>query len=203
MLIKIQKLILIIIISLISLSLLGCNSQKNPGDTVENFFNYAKSFKLDSVANTFDDLDNDAEELFEEISEGEEFPDYLSEYLKENAKKIEYKIKNIETEKNRAVVIVEVKYIDGGKIIRESFGDVFRTILTEEEFSDEYLDELFEETMKEKQRLNKEEIIEKEVTINLVQSRGKWYIEEMTDELADIIMSGFLRAMENMGSGTN
>jgi len=52
--------------------------------------------------------------------------------------------------------------------------------------------------MKEKQRLNKEKIIEKEVMIKLVESRGKWYIEEMTEDLADIIMSGFIRAMEDM-----
>src|SRR6056297_578793 len=166
---KIQKIMLLIIVSLLFLSLGGCNSQGSPEDAVENFFNYAKSFKLDSIGNTFDDLDNDAEEMFKEISKGEGFPDYLSEYLKENAEEIEYKILNTEKENNTAVVNVEVKYIDGGKIIRESFSEVIMTILTEsddeEELDDEFLDILFEETMKEKQRLNEEEIIEKKLMI--------------------------------------
>jgi len=204
---KTQKVVLITIVSLLFLSLVGCNSQGNPEDAVDNFFNYAKSFKLNSIANTFEDLDNDSEEMFGDISEEKDFPDYLLEYLKENAKEIEYKITNTEKENNVAVVTVEVKYIDGGGVIRESFGEVFRTILTEssgdEDLSDEYLDELFEEIMKEKQSLNKEKIIEKEIIINLVESRGKWYIEEMTDELADIIMSGFIKAMDNIGSNIN
>ena len=204
---KTQKVVLITIVSLLFLSLVGCNSQGNPEDAVDNFFNYARSFKLNSIANTFEDLDNDSEEMFEDISEEKDFPDYLLEYLKENAKEIEYKITNTEKENNAAVVTVEVKYIDGGGVISESFGEVFRTILTEssgdEDLSDEYLDELFEEIMKEKQSLNKEKIIEKEIIINLVESRGKWYIEEMTDELADIIMSGFIKAMDNIGSNIN
>src|SRR6056297_1928082 len=199
---RIKKLIVIILMSLLLLSLIGCSSQENPEDTVENFFNFAKSFRLSSIKNSFDDLEGDTEEFFESISEGQEFPDYLSEYLKENAKKIEYNIIDSEIENSRAIVKVDVKYIDGGKLIRESFGEVFRTILAEsdgeKELSDEELDELFVETMKEKQRLNKEKIIEKEVMIKLVESRGKWYIEEMTEDLADIIMSGFIRAMEDI-----
>jgi len=204
---KNHKIVLIIIVALLFLSLGGCNSQGSPEDAVDNFFNYAKSFKLNSITNTFDDLDNDSEEMFEEISEGNDFPDYLKEYLKENAKKIEYKILNTEKENNAALVTVEVKYVDGGGVIRESFGEVFRTILSEssggEDLSDEYLDNLFEETMKEKQRVNKEEILEKEIKINLIQSRGKWYIKEMTDNLADIVMSGFIKAMGDMGSNVN
>ena len=204
---KNHKIVLIIIVALLFLSLGGCNSQGSPEDAVDNFFNYAKSFKLNSIANTFNDLDNDSEEMFEDISEGNDFPDYLLEYLKDNAKEIEYKITNTEKENNEAVVTVEVKYIDGGGVIRESFGEVFRTILSEpsggEDLSDEYLDNLFEEILKEKQRVNKEEILEKEIKINLIQSRGKWYIKEMTDNLADIVMSGFIKAMGDMGSNVN
>ena len=174
---KIQKIVLITILSLLFLFIAGCNSQGTPEDAIDNFFNYAKSFKLNSLANTVDDLDNNSEEIFEEITEGKDFPGYLTEYLKDNAKEIEYKIINTEKEKNTAVVTVEVKYIDGGVVIRESFGQVFRTILSEssggEDLSDEYLDKLFEETMKEKQRVNKEEILEKKIMIKLVESRGK------------------------------
>ena len=199
-----KKIISIIIIICLSISFVGCSSQNNPEDTVENFFNYAKSFNLDSISNVFKDLDNDTEEMFEEISEGEELPDYLSGYLEDNAKKIDYKIIDSEIEKNEAEVRVDVKYTDAGKIIKESFGEVFRTLLTEssdgEELTDEEIDKLFMEIMQEKINLKEEKIKEKRIKINLVESRGKWYIEEMNDELADIIMSGFIKAMEDFDS---
>jgi len=54
--------------------------------------------------------------------------------------------------------------------------------------------------MQEKSNLKEEKITEKRIKINLVESRGKWYIEEMNDELADIIMSGFIKAMEDFDS---
>ena len=199
-----KKIISIIIIICLSISFVGCSSQNNPEDTVENFFNYAKSFNLDSISNVFKDLDNDTEEMFEEISEGEELPDYLSGYLEDNAKKIDYKIIDSEIEKNEAEVRVDVKYTDAGKIIRETFGELFRTLLSEasdeEELTDEEIDKLFMEIMQEKINLKEEKITEKRIKINLVESRGKWYIEEMNDELADIIMSGFIKAMEDFDS---
>jgi len=199
-----KKIISIIIIICLSISFVGCSSQNNPEDTVENFFNYAKSFNLDSISNVFKDLDNDTEEMFEEISEGEELPDYLSGYLEDNAKKIDYKIIDSEIEKNEAEVRVDVKYTDAGKIIRETFGELFRTLLTEssdgEEITDEEIDKLFMEIMQKKINSGEEKIIEKRIKINLVESRGKWYIEEMNDELADIIMSGFIKAMEDFDS---
>jgi hypothetical protein len=59
------------------------------------------------------------------------------------------------------------------------------------------------EIMEEKSQEMETEFVENEVTVNLVNKDGSWYIEEVSDDLSNIITANFVKAFEEISESFN
>ena len=89
----------------------------------------------------------------------------------------------------------------------KTFGELFINLMAEafisNEMSDEEIETMIVEIMEEKSQEMETEFVENEVTVNLVNKDGSWYIEEVSDDLANIITANFVKAFEEISEFFN
>src|SRR6056297_215756 len=112
-----RKLISLLLILTLVLLTIGCSSQANPETAVKNYLEAVKKFDVETMNSLMAEPEED---YFKEMLEDEgEMATYFMDYIKDNAKKIEYEIINTKTEDNTAKVDVKAKFINGSPLIIE------------------------------------------------------------------------------------
>jgi hypothetical protein len=200
-----KKIVSIILILTFVLIPVGCSEQSNPEDTVDNYFKAVQKFDLETMNSLMAEPEEDN---FEEMLDEEgDMASYFMDYIKDNAKEIEYEITNTETEEDTAKVYVKTKFVNGSPLILKTFGELFTNLMAEafsgNEMSDEEIEKMIVQIMEEKSQEIEIEFVESEVTVDLVKKDGNWYIEEVTDELANVITANFVKALEEIGESFN
>ncbi|OUL09490.1 hypothetical protein B0533_04830 [Sedimentibacter sp. SX930] len=194
-----------IAVSILSLALLaGCSGAK-PESTVEAFFTAGQQLDTEAMAATI--LSSNQEEVTEtEELLTDDSNDYLVEYFKANAEKITYEVTGSEVDGNKAVVTMNAKYVDGAPLMTATVSSVFSKILplgfSGSELSEEEMDQIYEATMKEQAEIVPETFTEATLKIDLVKENNQWYITEITDEMVDVVMSGFMLLSSEIEGGS-
>lgn len=208
-----RKLISILVMVTMVLTVSGCFSSDKPESTVKEFIGAAKVFdveKMESLINPSNSSEKeDIAELTKEEDGNEQYQKYFMEYLKENAGKIKYEVKDTEIDSNSAVVTVDFKYIDGAPILKATLTEyitkAFPLAFSGVEITDEDASQMFLTAMQEQRKTIEESYVEKTISIKCIKVDSKWYIDEVSDELLDVLMSNFISASEEWGdsmSGT-
>jgi hypothetical protein len=184
-----------IAVSMLSLALLaGCSGAK-PESTVEEFFTAGQQLDAEAMAATILSTNE------EEVTETEELllddsNKYLVEYFKTNAEKMTYEVTGSEVDGDNAVVTMNAKYVDGAPLIKATISSAFMKMLplafSGTEMTEEETNQMFADTMKEQSEIVSETFKEATLKIDLVKEDNEWYITEITDEMMDVVMSGFM-----------
>jgi hypothetical protein len=184
-----------IAVSMLSLALLaGCSGAK-PESTVEEFFTAGQQLDTEAMAATILSTNE------EEVTETEELllddsNEYLVEYFKTNAEKMTYEVTGSEVDGDKAVVTINAKYVDGAPLIKATISSAFMKMLplafSGTEMTEEETNQMFADTMKEQAEIVSETFKEATLKIDLVKEDNEWYITEITDEMMDVVMSGFM-----------
>lgn len=184
-----------ITVSMLSLALLaGCSGAK-PESTVEDFFTAGQQLDTEAMAATILSTNED------EVTETEELllddsNEYLVEYFKTNAKKMTYEVTGSEIDGDEAVVTINAKYVDGSPLMQATISSAFMKMLplafSGMEMTEEETNQMFADTMAEQSEIVSESFKEATLKIDLVKQDNEWYITEITDEMMDVIMSGFM-----------
>ena len=192
-----------IVVSALSIALLaGCSGAK-PESTVEAFFAAGQKFDPEAMAATILSTNE------QEVAETEELllddtNDYLVEYFKANAEKMTYEVTKSEVDGDKAVVTVNAKYVDGAPMMKATVGSVFTKMFplafSGTELTEEETNQMFVDTMKEQAEIVPETFTETTLKIDLVKEDNEWYITEVTDEMMDVVMSGFMSLSTELDS---
>lgn len=184
-----------IAVSMLSLALLaGCSGAK-PESTVEAFFTAGQQLDAEAMAATILSTNE------EEVTETEELllddsNEYLVEYFKTNAEKMTYEVTGSEVDGDKAVVTINAKYVDGAPLIQATISSAFMKMLplafSGVEMTEEETNQMFADTMKEQAEIVSETFKEATLKIDLIKEGNEWYITEITDEMMDVVMSGFM-----------
>lgn len=183
-----------IAVSMLSLALLaGCSGAK-PESTVEEFFTAGQQLDTEAMAaavlSTNEEV-TDPEELLTDDSN-----EYLLEYFKTNAEKMTYEVTGSEIDGDKAIVTMNAKYVDGAPLIKATISSAFMKMLplafSGTEMTEEETNQMFADTMKEQSEIVSETFKEATLKIDLVKEDNEWYITEITDEMMDVVMSGFM-----------
>lgn len=184
-----------IAVSMLSLALLaGCSGAK-PESTVDEFFTAGQKLDTEAMAaavlSTNEEEVTDPEELLTDDSN-----EYLLEYFKTNAERMTYEVTESEVDGDKAVVTVNAKYVDGAPLIQATISSAFMKMLplafSGTEMTEEQTNQVFADTMKEQEEIVSETFKEATLKIDLVKEDNEWYITEITDEMMDVVMSGFM-----------
>lgn len=204
---KLKKISVFLAVALLVLGLSGCSAAK-PEDTVVGFMEAAKAFDLegmmDFTAGYYDDSDEERErEIGEFLNIGEDsYQDYFFDYLKSNAGEITYAVTDAEIEGDTAVVTMDVKYPDGVPLLKAAMTDVFaqafKVAFSGVELSEEKMEQMFFSAMQENAELFSEQFVEETISVDCIRIENKWYVKEMDEELANILLSNFLSFAEEM-----
>ena len=183
-----------IAVSMLSLALLaGCSGAK-PESTVEEFFTAGQQLDTEAMAEATLSSVRPLSAKTVELPL-DESNTYLLEYFKKNADKISFEVTNTAVEDDRAVVTVDAKYLDGVPLIKATISSVLLKMSSSDFNGTEATEEvnhIFSDTMKEQMEVVPETYVEKTVKIDLVREDNKWYILEITNEMLDVVMSGFM-----------
>ena len=200
------QLISILVMVTMVLTVSGCFSSNKPESTVKEFIGAAKVFdveKMESLINPSNSSEKEdiAKLTKEEDEDGnEQYQKYLMEYLKENAGKIKYEVKDTEIDSNSAVVTVDFKYIYGAPILKATLTEYITKALplafSGVEITDEDASQIILTEMQEQRKAIEESYVEKTISIKCIKVDSKWYIDEVSDELLDVFMSNFISASE-------
>lgn len=192
-----------IAVSMLSLALLaGCSGAK-PESTVEAFFTAGQKLDTEAMAATILSESEDGLAVPDEL-ELDESNAYLLEYFKTNAEKMTYEITESEVDGDKAVVTMNAKYVDGAPLIQATISSAFMKMLplafSGTEMTEEETNQMFADTMKEQSEIVTETFAEKTLKIDLVKEDNQWYITEITDEMIDVVMSGFMSLSTELDS---
>lgn len=193
-----KKISIITIIIGILIVISGCSASEKPESIVSEFIGGMKGFDLELMASKINPADSNGKEDISNLFEDDEdqFQRYFLDYLKSNAKKIDYKIKETKINEDKAVVSVDFKYVDGGQLFKATFAEyieeVFSVAFSDDEMTDEENSELFLTVMKEQSELIEESFVEKMIDIECIKVDKQWYIDKPSEELLDVVMSNIL-----------
>ena len=113
------------------------------------------------------------------------------DYFRENSSKMTYEIKNSEVDGDTAVVTVNFKYIDGTGALKDAlsklFEEAFYQAFSEDEMSDEEMEDLLVKAINDYDPEDGDTFDTKTVEINCIKKDNKWYIDEISDDLLDVI----------------
>jgi len=197
-----KKLILAITMIAILFSFTACAEEEKPESVVDQYFQAAQQLDIEKMGTTISPTNTAGLAETENFLKSEEdvYSNYFIEYIKGNAEKMTYTIKETTEDGDQAVVTVDCKYIDVGPVleatINEVFSKVFDMAMAGTEMTEEETAQMFVDTMKTQAESIDETYTEKTIDINMERSDGQWYIADINDDLLDVITCGFLAASE-------
>ena len=199
-----KKFFVVMLICIMALSVVACGTTE-PEDTVNKYFKSAQSLDLEAMASSIlPSNTNDIEETKEMLKEDkDDYTKYFLEYIKKNASKMTYEITDTIINNDKAVVTVNCKYIDGGTLLKATIGEVFKemfgSLFSGVEKTEEEMDQMYLDILKEQEKSLPETYLEKVIKVEMVKKDNQWYIEEINDDMLDVILSGFITASLDLG----
>lgn len=190
-----KRLLSLGIVLLMCLVISGCSVGSKPDKTVTEFIEAVKVFDSNRIASSINPSNTTNKDKVTDISNSDDdkYKKYFLDYIKSNAAKITYKIKGTKIENDSAIVTVDFKYIDGGPLFKATLADFFTKAMQEAfsgvQMTDEDSSNLFITSMQKQRETIPEAFIEKTVDIKCVKVDNKWYVDEPSDELLDVILS--------------
>jgi len=189
------------------ISLTACGSSTpSPKNTVEQYLSAAKKLDGETMSELVIPSNTEDAEIMENLTLEDEdsYSKFFGKFFKENANKMTYNILESTENGDEANVSVETKYIDGGPLISATMGEAVTRMLgialQGKEPSEEEIDEMFSDILKEQEAKNEPTFKTQTMNIHLKKQNEKWYITEVHDELKDVITLGFYSAVESLGN---
>ncbi|MCC0634061.1 MULTISPECIES: DUF4878 domain-containing protein [unclassified Clostridioides] len=198
-----KKIILLLTTFLLAISLTACSSAK-PEDTINNFFSSAKKFDFEGMNKVMENNDEKYKDILKELETEDPSAQYVLDYLKNNASKITYTIKDSEIKNNNAKIQVECKFVDSTPLLKEIIAEAFTKMLgmsfSGQDLTDEKTTEMLVSIMKEKQKSVEETFVTKTVEFECTKKDNKWIISSANDALADVLLSNLVTAGEEFSN---
>lgn len=194
-----------LLFALILVTLVSCSSVK-PDATVEQLFKAIQKFDFQAISFTIAPSARVAAgvSISDFQNQSNELPKEFFDYLKKNASKVTFKITDSQTTDDKAVVTVSTKYVDAGPIVKASIGEFFAKALgfafSSTEMTEDQSTQMFMSIMNEQIETLDEQFAEKTVQIELEMVDKTWYVSALSDDLLDVITSGFLSAAADISS---
>ncbi|MDB0439801.1 hypothetical protein ACTPDI_06275 [Clostridioides difficile] len=192
-----KKIILLLTTFLLAISLTACSSAK-PEDTINSFFSSAKKFDFEGMNKVMENNDEKYKDIVKELETEDPSTQYVLDYLKNNASKITYTIKDSEIKDNNAKIQVECKFVDSTPLLKEIVAEAFTKMLgmsfSGQDLTDEKTTEMLVSIMKEKQKSVEETFVTKTVEFECTKKDNKWIISSANDALADVLLSNLVTA---------
>ncbi len=189
-----RKIISVFLIIFLVFTVGGCANSPKPESTVKEFIEAAKKFDFESMAAKVNSSKEKVTDLAKD--ENDQYQKYFLDYLKSNATKITYTIKDTKIDSNTAVVTVDFKYPNGGPLLKATIAEVFTKAMslafTGVELTEEETGQMFVAAMQKQQKELAESFTEKTLEIKCSKVDNQWYIDEPSDDLLDVIMSNFI-----------
>ncbi|MGX9756757.1 hypothetical protein ACWYRQ_10800 [Clostridioides difficile] len=198
-----KKIILLLTTFLLAISLTACSSAK-PEDTINSFFSSAKKFDFEGMNQVMENNDEKYKDIVKELETEDPSTQYVLDYLKNNASKITYTIKDSEIKDNNAKIQVECKFVDSTPLLKEIVAEAFTKMLgmsfSGQDLTDEKTTEMLVSIMKEKQKSVEETFVTKTVEFECTKKDNKWIISSANDALADVLLSNLVTAGEEFAN---
>ncbi|UWD47105.1 hypothetical protein NYR90_11150 [Clostridioides difficile] len=198
-----KKIILLLTTFLLAVSLTACSSAK-PEDTINSFFSSAKKFDFEGMNQVMENNDEKYKDIVKELETEDPSTQYVLDYLKNNASKITYTIKDSEIKDNNAKIQVECKFVDSTPLLKEIVAEAFTKMLgmsfSGQDLTDEKTTEMLVSIMKEKQKSVEETFVTKTVEFECTKKDNKWIISSANDALADVLLSNLVTAGEEFAN---
>lgn len=192
-----KKIILLLTTFLLAIFLTACSSAK-PEDTINSFFSSAKKFDFEGMNKVMENNDEKYKDIVKELETEDPSTQYVLDYLKNNASKITYTIKDSEIKDNNAKIQVECKFVDSTPLLKEIVAEAFTKMLgmsfSGQDLTDEKTTEMLVSIMKEKQKSVEETFVTKTVEFECTKKDNKWIISSANDALADVLLSNLVTA---------
>lgn len=185
------------------ISVIGCSKVK-PEEVVSTYFDAYQKQDVETMDTVV--IASSTQETVEtnEAEDDTEYVEYFEDYLKTNAEKMTYKVIDSEVDEDKAVVTVDCRYVNGGPLLKATISEVFQKMIGMAfagiEMSEEETNQMFLSTMKEQSKTIGETYKETTIKIDCVKQDGKWFIAEVSDEMSDILTSGFTSVGKELDS---
>ena len=192
-----KRILALLLAAALIFGLAACKSGPKPEDTVKKFFDAMKAYDFEAMQACVDG-EFDPKEM---ISTEEDDPTGLFDYLKGNAANITYKTGTVEINDKTAKVPVTVEYTDATDVISQTFADYFtaRFSMLFSNSSEEEVEKALSDALQKAIAEKETGIATKEMTLDMVLTGEEWKLAEMPkDEIADILTSNMISALENM-----
>jgi|GEM_PF-973394 len=196
-----RRISLISMILVVFMFLSGCGQAASPDTVVEELIGSMQKFDFNGVVKAVDPAKGLAEEEINAMvfSDEEVLEESFFNYLKDNAANITYEIKETKVDGDHATSTVNFTYTDSGELLTATLAEfidqMFTLAFSGEEVTDEKSNELLLSILEEQIETVKTASIEETITIPLVQIDGKWYVEELNENLINVMMSNFVSSM--------
>jgi len=194
-----------LIVALVLVTLVSCSSAK-PDSTVEQLFTAIQKFDFEAISYTIAPSARVAAgvSISDFQNQSNELPAEFFDYLKKNASKMTFKLTDSQTTDDKAIVTVSTKYVDAGPIIKASIGEFFAKAMglafSSTEMTEEQSTQMFMSIMNEQIDTLDEEFAERTIQIELEKVDKTWYVSALSDDLLDVIASGFLSAAADISN---
>ena len=178
--------------------LAACSSGPKPEDTVKKFFEAMKAFDFETMQSCVDG-EFDAEDMLGE----EEDLTGLMDYLKENASQISYKIGSSSVNEDTATVDVSVEYTDASEVLGEAFSTYIAAMFTAlfgGDMTEEELEQAFTDGLADAIANHETSRAAEDLTLDLKLVGEEWKLTDVSEELANVLLSNFMGAMDSLES---
>lgn len=198
-----KKLLSMALLTMVMVMMAGCFSAK-PDKAVSEFIESGKLMDSEKMSTSLNPNDKTLIEDFKKgwESSNNEDTKFIADYLKANAAKITYTIKESKVDKDKAVVKVAFKFVDGGPVMKGSvtqfFSEAMPLAASGTELTEAKATEMMEKAFNNQIKINKETMMDKEVEVSCIKVDNKWYISEVKPELSNVFMSNFITAGEEL-----
>ena len=191
-----KKILSILLVLVMVFGLTACGGPK-PEDTVKAFCDSMKAFDFDGMqAHLVNKLDED-QIIGEEVEEMSGFVDYM----KSCASLMTYSVGKASVNGDSATVPVEFKFKDSTDFVKdlmkELFAKLFEIMFSGEDMSDEEAESLISDMIMQK---SPAELPDTTASVNFTLQKvdKDWKVKELTEDMANILTSNMVKAMDSI-----
>ena len=190
-----KKILSMIIAAAMLLTIAACGGTGTPRATVRTLCEGMKDFDYKKIAGLIEEGDESA---FAEIEEDSLFS-ALSKYLKEWASAMKYKIGKAEVDGDTATVKVDFTYTDASDIMTIAIVNYVRQglAMAVSGASEDEMTALLVSCFESAAQAASPGTAEKSVMLTLVKKDASWKIKDAPHEIADILTSNMISAVQN------
>ena len=202
-----KKINILLIVMAMTLILSGCAKKEVPMKTVKvdepievvtEFIEAMKEFDIDEMTTKVKPDQRGELDKINSFQQGnkDESAEYLFDFMKGNAEKINYEVLDSNTEGDRASINVNFNYVDGTPLykatIKEYIKKTVSLAVTGKKRTNEETFKLIVQIMKDKKDSVELPMVDKAVLIDCVKIDNEWYIEQLNEDIMDVASSNLL-----------